>query len=179
MRQWHDISANRRSLAYLLFSAIVLAVMWAVTAGPARRQIAEARINQDKLKAKIEEQKILQPLYRKLQKLQKNNPGFTQKLPVKSTEKEPADISQATGHLGFLAEKAGIEVMGLFPSMDFIEDGTGQILIEARLSGAFINLRQFLIDMTSWAGYGGINSLMIKSSSPEPEYVLKIWISLS
>ena len=179
MSQWHDISANRRSVAYLLFSAIVLTVMWTVAVLPVRREITEVRARNRALENRIEQQKVYQPLYARLQEKAVNMKKRASAAPMESAGAPPADLNHAVGKLSAMAKANGLKVDFFSPSMAGIGTDMNRIQIQGRLEGDFPSLRQFLIALAGWPGYAGMNRLDIQSGRQQLIYDLLIRIELS
>lgn len=179
MLRWHEISANRRSLAYILFSAVVLGAMLMLALLPARREFAEMQKQQKQLKAAIEAQKIFQPLYLRLREKKEQVDGLKASVPQGKAPKRPITVDGAAQALRAAAKSAGMAEALFFPVPASIDQEEDLLLMEGEIRGKYQNFRDFLITLAAWPAFDRIEEIEIQGGTKYPEYRLKIWMRIS
>lgn len=179
MTRWYDISANRRTLAYLLFSAVVLGFMLFLGILPSRREITEARMETRRLKARIEEQKIFHPLYQRLQKDMENEKEREYFEGRKAEPKRPAlTIDNVSGILSAMAASAGLPEASFSPAPASMSQEADKLLVQGRLQGDYPDFRGFLIRLVTAPDFQGLELMEIQSGTRHPKYRLQMWVSV-
>ena len=179
MARWYDISANRRTLAYLLFSAVVLGFMLFLGILPTRQEITEVRTEARRLKARIEEQKIFIPLY---QRLQKNMEDYTEREYFDGRQAAPKrsslTIENVSGILSAMAASAGLPEASFSPAPASMSQEADKLLVQGRLQGDYTNFRDFLIRLLTAQDFRGLELMEIQSGTRYPKYRLQMWVSV-
>ena len=179
MARWYDISANRRTLAYLIFSAVVLGTMLFLGILPTRREAAEARREIRRLKARIEEQKIFHPLYQRLQKNMGDEDGLKRFHEGKAAHKGPSlTIDNVSGILSAMAASAGLPEAAFSPAPASMNQEADKLLVQGRLQGEYTDFRDFLIRLFTAPDFQALELMEIQSGTRHPEYRLQIWVSV-
>lgn len=179
MSGWFEISANRRVIAYILFSAIMLGTMIAVGILPTRSQIADTGRQARQLKANIEKQKIFHPLYQSLKKKTEETrqpEAFTAGNQI--ARPRSVSIDNAAGVLEAMAESAGMKSYSFSPVPGSMEKHDNRLLIHGRLGGGYLDFREFLISMVTAEGFDRLEMLEAKSGTRHPDYTLRIWLRI-
>lgn len=179
MSGWFEISANRRAIAYILFSAIMLGAMIAVGILPTRSRIDDTGQQKQQLKASIEKQEIFHPLY---QSLKKKTEEIRQPETVTAgnpiARQRSMSIDNAAGVLEAMAESAGIKNHSFSPAPGSMEKHDNGLLVNGRLGGGYLDFREFLINMVTADGFDRLEMLEAKSGTRHPEYTLRIWLRI-
>ena len=179
MTRWHEISANRRALAYILFSAMVLGAMLFLGIMPTRQEIADAEKKTERLKARIEKQEIFHPLYRRLQ----------QKLAEEQEIERVAEQLPAPGETGFtienvskllsdMAVSAGIPKTAFSPAPESMRRGSDRLLVHGQMQGNYINFRDFLTGLVTAPDFQAFEMLEVQSGTRHPNYRMQIWVTV-
>ncbi|MFW6334591.1 MAG: hypothetical protein ACOC0W_04900 [Desulfosalsimonas sp.] len=179
MSGWFEISANRRAIAYILFSAIMLGAMIAVGILPTRSRIAETEQQIQQLKTSIEKQEIFHPLYQSLKKKTEETrqpDAFTGANTI--GRQGPVSLDNSAGVLESMAESAGMESYSFSPAPGSMEKNDKRLLVHGRLGGGYIDFRKFLINMVTAKGFDRLEMLEAKSAASHPEYRLRIWLRI-
>ncbi|MFW6428449.1 MAG: hypothetical protein ACOCY3_01020 [Desulfosalsimonas sp.] len=179
MTRWFEISANRRAIAYILFSAIMLGAMIAVGIFPTSQQIAQTRQKAERMETRIEEQKIFHPLYQSLKQKTESadKPGvITKGEPI--AQNRSLNIDNAAGVLAEMAESAGMQHSSFSPVPASMEEKEDRLLVEGTLRGAYTDLRQFLISLVTSPACESLELLEAKSTSSQPEYRLRLRLAI-
>ncbi len=179
MNQWHDISANRRALAYILFSVIVLGAMILGGIAPVKKQTAALRDEAVVLDARIETQEALQPVYRELMEARREAGRLKEHLPIpEAEERQVPGIDTAGAVLSQMAADTGVQDARFSPAPDSVAADSDLLLIEGALQGQYENFRAFLAALTASPGFYFLESLVVQSTTSDPEYRLKIWMEI-
>ncbi|MFP3998614.1 MAG: hypothetical protein ACLFUN_02120 [Desulfobacterales bacterium] len=179
MNQWLEIGANRRAVAYILFSAVMLGVLIAAGILPTRSQITETRQEAKELEARIEEQKIFHPLYKSLrQKIKNNQDPAEQKKDNPIMPERSLNIDNAAEILTSMAESAEMETSSFSPVPASMKEDSDRLLVHGRLQGDYGNLRQFLIGLVASPACESLEMLEAASTTHHPEYRLRLWLEI-
>ena len=177
MNRWHELSANRRALGYILFSVIVLGAMFIGGIAPVKKETAEIEINAAGLEARIQKQKILQPIYLRLIETQQQINDLKENLPDDQWRNEfNFDVNTSPGVLSDMASDAGVAETRFLPVPASVASDTNLLLIEGTLKGEYVDFRSFLINLANFPAFHSIESLVIRSTETVPEYSLRIWM---
>ncbi|MCF8036964.1 MAG: hypothetical protein K9K62_08845 [Desulfobacteraceae bacterium] len=178
MTRWHEISANRRALAYILFSAIVLGAMLFLGVMPTRQQIADAEKKTERLKARIEKQEIFHPLYRRLQeKLEaKQEADIADQMPASGTTE--FTIENVSKLLSDMAVSAGIPETSFSPAPESMSRGSDRLLVHGQMQGNYQNFRDFLIKLVTAPDFQAFEILEVQSGTRHPNYRMQIWVTV-
>ncbi len=181
MNQWHEFSANRRALAFILFTGIVLSAVLIFVVLPTRREIADTRREKQILEARIEAQKILHPLYDELQRKTSRQQNRFREDGL-SREKLPARVENAASAAEILvktAKSAGLEEAFFSPAPESVAKDGRQLLMQGEMSGAYESFREFLLCLALWSRAAEIEQISIKSGTRHPDYRVTLWVRLS
>ena len=178
MTRWHEISANRRALAYILFSAIVLGAMFFLGIMPTRQQIADAGKKTEQLKARIEKQEIFHPLYRRLQEklAAEQKADVADQMPASgATEFTIDNVSKI---LADTAVSAGIPENSFSPAPASMRRGSDRLLVHGQMQGNYLNFRDFLTALVTAPDFQGFEMLEVQSGKRHPKYRMQIWVTV-
>ena len=179
MRPWNEITANKRAVAYILFSVVVLASMFLMGIMPERKQKAEIEKEVLRLEAEIEQQEILRPIFRHLVKMQSHeNSGGKETVISEMPVDLHFDIDTAPSVLFALANGPGMQKTRFSPSPESLSRDSNLLLIEGVLHGPYRDFRAFLIQLVTLPAFHSIELLDIRSTISDPEYRLKIWVKI-
>ncbi|MFW6178783.1 MAG: hypothetical protein ACOC43_10540 [Desulfohalobiaceae bacterium] len=177
MISWLQIAANRRVLAYLLFTLVVLGAMLALGILPAKQELSDLEQEKERLQANIEEQEVLRPLYQELQqKLQDRE--LDQDLDLDQESSQELDIDSAKQILDSLADDSELQQASFTPRPETLQQETGLLLIQGELQGEYQNFQKFLHALLVHPDLSNLGRLQISSTSEEPEYALQIWMQV-
>ncbi|MCF8109863.1 MAG: hypothetical protein K9J85_00085 [Desulfobacteraceae bacterium] len=179
MTRWIEISANRRAIAYILFSAVILGAMIAFGILPTGHQITKTRQQAQRLETGIEEQKIFQPLYQSLKQKTENAEkpeAITESGPI--AKNRNLNIDNAAGILAAMAESAGMQYSSFSPVPGSMEEKENRLLVHGMLRGNYTDFRNFLISLVTSPACENLELLEAKSTSSHPEYRLRLWLAI-
>ncbi len=181
MGRWHEVKANQRALAYIVFSAAALALIVFIGILPVRKQAVQMEDKARRLEAEIESQKILRPVYsliaEKSQQKEQLPEGIAEKNPHRNLfAGMPVDIESLRLILGAMAGEAGMAESRFSPVPGSLADDSDLLLVEGRLRGENPALRQFLLDLAAADSFHGIEALSARATPADPEFRMRIWM---
>jgi hypothetical protein len=170
-----SIQFPRRSLVYLMICGAGILVFVLGGIFPSYRDMVRMDGSIADLKAQIEEQKVLFPLYRKLlgeltaeKSKSRTNPPKSG-LPVRRMD----DLSPIFGEI---AANCGLEVSAIAPDVKSLVDESHFLSVVLALKGSFFNLHRFLLEVANLPYLWGIEDMHIQEGSAGKEYHLKAWL---
>lgn len=179
MREWLKISANRRAIAYIIFTVAVLGAMFFLGIHPARQKTLQAKKKIDHLKAHIEKQEIFQPIYSRLQEKTADKNNFDQLASIRAKSGTPEfSIGNVSEILSGMAASAGINKTSFSPAPASTTQGSDELLVHGQLSGNYLNFRDFLAGLALAPDFRRFEMLEIQSGIKYPKYRLEIWVKV-
>jgi hypothetical protein len=128
------------------------------------------------LTEKVEEQKVLYPLFKDL--LEKSKSETPSQLPfpksAKLSKEETEDISSFFQEL---ARQNGFSVETIVPDVVSLTDGSGYLMLDAVLRGEFLKFRNLLLQLGEIPYLEKIESIQIRTVEDLKEFRLKLWIA--
>jgi hypothetical protein len=152
-------------LAFLLF--IIL---------PAQRLSAELDRDIESLKARIEEQKVLFPVFKNL--FEKSKPS-----PAKGLTAAPrgrlgrGEIAGVPKRLQEMAAAHRLSVRDIVPEVNTLTDATNRFMVRLTAMGQFADLRGFLIEVGSLSFFDSMEEIDVRAVEGGEEFGLKIWMA--
>jgi hypothetical protein len=151
-----------QSLVFLaLGAAAILAFIFLIIL-PAQRLAAELDREIAGLTARIEEQRVLTPIFTTL--FAKTKAPATMGLPAPTRAKlARAEIGAALKRLQELAAAHKMAVRELAPDVNTLTDASARFLVQLLANGQFMDLRGFLIDIGTLPYFEAIEEIEIKA----------------
>lgn len=177
MTYWLKIAANRRILAYLLMSLILLGLIISMGILPLRQEISHLKQEQTSLESKIQEQKMLQPVYESLQQ-QLEEPEHALLSPQVEHNSSGFDVDNAQGLLSGWASNAGMDQANFSPQPDSLLQDDELMLVQGNMQGNYQAFRDFLIQLLTHPDLERMQSLSVQSTTAEPEYSIQLWVNI-
>lgn len=129
----------------------------------------------DKLNDRIEQQRILRPVFNSL--LQRAKTDLATDLPAVKTKKlARGEFNTISKVLQDMAGRYGLQIEDIRTDANEIMNDTGYMLIRVHLTGEFMKFREFLMDMGTIASLEQIEEIIIRAIEGNREYKLKIWL---
>ena len=143
---------------------------------PAQRLSAELDRDIENLESRIEEQKILSPVFKNL--FAKTKTTEPQGLPAPTRTKLTRDeIAGVPKRLQLLAASHHLNVREIVPEVNTLTDASGRFLTRLAATGQFADLRGFLIDVGALPSFDSIEEIEIRAVEGGREFGLKIWMA--
>jgi hypothetical protein len=130
----------------------------------------------DKLKDRIEQQRILRPVFDSL--LERAKVKNTTDLPsVKKKKMTRGDINNISNLLQEMAVRHGLKIHDIKTDANEIMSSSGFMLMRVLATGDFLKFREFLLDLGTIPSLEQIESIKIRAIEGDREYKLRIWIA--
>lgn len=162
-------------LLMVLFGAGILAFVLGFIL-PAQRLSAELDRDIESLQTRIEEQKILAPVFKTLFAKTKTADPRVLSAPARAklTREEIAGVPK---RLQQLAAAHRLAVREVFPEVSTLTEASGRFLTRVSATGQFADLRGFLIDVGALPYFDSIEEIEVRAVEDGREFGLKIWMS--
>jgi len=165
-----------RSIAFLLICAGGLLTFFLLVIYPQRISLAEADLEIEKLKGRIEEQKILYPVFQDL--LRKTRLKVTEGLPFPEKVKmKRDDTAKIWSIFQEIAQKSGLTIEDIVPDVSSLIGSSGYFKMNLVVQGEFLDLRNFLLQLGELPYLEHIEKIRIRSIQGAKEIRLKIWMA--
>ena len=172
------ISSNplAQSLLILVVCAVgILAFLWLIIL-PSKETGAALDQEIEKLKIRIEEQRILTPVFHSLLNRAKMKGPSDLPSPEKS-KLTHGDVNEISTVFKDFAEQHSLKLEEITTDDDSLTMESGYLQMRLRLSGDFFTIREFLIDLGSIPSLEHIEEIHIKPTKTAKELRLKIWLA--
>lgn len=130
----------------------------------------------EKLNDRIEQQRILRPVFDSL--LERAKREYSTDLPaIKMEALDRGDVNTISKVLQDMAGRNGLEIEDISTDAKDIVNDSGHLLMQVHVSGDFMNFRGFLMDMGTIPALEQIEEIIIRAIEGNREYKLKIWLA--
>lgn len=164
------------SVSYLVIcSALVLAFL-AVAVYPSLRTKDSQDKEIDQIKAQIEDQKVLQPIYTMLlEKLRQEDAANLQTVP--KTVLSFDQIDQIASLLGEIVKKHGLRLITATPDVKTMAKDAKSIALDVVMKGDFQSFRKVLLELIALPYVEHAEKLQIQEIADGKEFRLKLWLA--
>ena len=141
-------------------------------------QNTSAQLDKDILATsdRIEEQRILKPVFESLLKrAKKKNP--TELPATKSAKLDRADISKLSEELQEMAFRHGLKVQAMNTDVSALIGKSSHLQMRLDLTGAFLDFRGFLVDLGTIPSLEVIEEIEIRAIEGSREFKIKMWLA--
>ena len=160
-----------------LLVGVIIIVIFLVIGFYNVRSLNDLDRDVQKIKADIEEQRIMAPLYNDL--IEKIKVKTKKHLPSPAKAKLPREQhEQITSIFGELAKRANLEVVSITPDVNSLAGGSGLLVVNAALKGDFFNFRNYLIELGNVPYLEHLGEIQIQTIPGGREFHLKLWVSV-
>jgi len=165
-----------QSLVYFLICGIGIVVFVFLIIIPSQKTSAELDKQIVKVGDRIEEQRILKPVFDSLLKrAKKKNPT---ELPMTEKVKlDRADISKVSESLQEMAFRHGLKIQNLNTDVATVVGKSGYLQMRINLTGEFMSFRDFLVDLGTIPSLELIEEIQIRAIEGSREYKIKVWMA--
>jgi hypothetical protein len=166
-----------QSLVLCLLCAAGILVFLFFIILPAQRLSAELDQDIVGLKSRIDEQKVLYPVFKNL--FEKSKQPSAKGMPVPPrTKVSRADIAGVPKRLQDMAAAHRLTVREVVPEVNSLMDASNRFLVRVAAAGQFMDLRGFLNDLGALSFFDGIEEIDIRAvEGGGEEFGLKIWMA--
>jgi len=165
-----------QSLIYFLVCGTGILVFVLLIIIPTQKTSAELDMDIDKLNARIDEQRMLRPIFDNLLKqVKKKGPTV---LPVPQKNKlARGDISKVSERLLEIARRYGLKLLDIQTDVNALENNAEYLLVHIHATGDFIKFRDFLVYLGNIPSLEQIEEIDIRAIENSREFKLKIWLA--
>lgn len=165
-----------QSLIYLLICCAGVIVFVVMIILPAQKSTTELDAEIVNLQARIEEQRILSPVFKSLFKRAKtkNQSGLPAQSKVKLSRD---DLSDLTAQLQQIVKDNNLQIEELAPDVNSLADNSGFLSVDLEASGRFMDFRTLLVDLGTIPSFEMIETIDIRAMEGLRHISLKIWLA--
>ena len=165
-----------QSLIYFLICGAGILVFVFLIIIPTQKTSAELDKDIVNISDRIEEQRILKPVFESLLKrAKKKNP--TELPATKKAKLDRADISKLSQGLQKMALRHGLKIQDMNTDFSDLIGKGGYLLMRINLTGAFMDFRGFLVDLGTVPSLEIIEEIQIRAIEGSREFKIKIWMA--
>lgn len=168
----------RRSWYYLLLTLITLGVIFMVALGPAWEEAEELATEKARLKASIEEQQMLHPLYAGLSQALKSEEFMRGSLPGGNEDGQGMSVDETVRFLENLASESGLDESGFSPVPQSLTREDSRMVVRTTLSGGYAQMIRFISGLAGFPFFIDYERFELKSRPQGFEAVLRIWVKV-
>lgn len=175
MKKLLSLLPTQSLVCFLLCGAGILAFVFLIII-PNSNTAAEMDRDIEKINERIEQQRILRPVFDSL--LQRAKKRNTTELPsVKKEKLDRDDINRVSILLQEMAGRHELEIRDIQTDVNEIMKNTGFLLMRIQAFGDFMNFRDFLLDLGTIPALEQVEEINVQAVAGTREYRLKIWMA--
>jgi len=165
-----------QSLIYFLVCGAGIIIFVFLIIIPNRNTAAELDQEIAKFNERVEQQRILRPVFDSLLERAKiENPTV---LPAtKKAKLARGDINKVSEHLQDMAGRHDLIIQDIRTDVDEIMNNTGYMLMRIQATGDFMKFREFLVDLGTIPALEQIEEITVQAVEGNREYKLRIWMA--
>ena len=165
-----------QSLIYFLICGTGILVFVLLIIIPTQKTSAELDRDIDKLNARIDEQRILRPIFDNLLKQVKKK-GPTELPLTKKNKLARGDVSTISERLLEIARRFDLKLHDIQTDVNALENNADYLLIRIHATGDFKRFRDFLVDLGNIPSLAQIEEIKIRAIENSREFKLKVWLA--
>jgi len=168
-----------KTLALLSGGIVLLILMVALGILPDIQRTGYLATEADRLETRIEEQKILYPLYAGLVHRLNQEKGFEEMIREIEPDYRSLSVDNSAGVLTDLAVSAGMNNTSFNPVPESLTGKSPLFLVEGSFRGDYEDFRAFLLKLSAWDNFHRLEHMEVNSGSDGLEYFVRIWMYIS
>ena len=165
-----------QSFVILVICAVGILAFFVLIILPSKTTSADLDQEIESLTVRIEEQRILTPVFHSLLKRAKIDDRSDLPSPKKS-KLTHVDMNAISTVFQDFAGRRNLKLEEITTDDSSLTQESGYLLMRLRLSGDFFKIREFLIDIGSIPSLEHIEEINIRSTKTSKELRLKIWLA--
>ena len=165
-----------QSLICFLFCAVGIVAFIFLIILPNQNLSAELDQEINQITARIEQQRILRPVFDSLLKRAQKKKS-TQLPATKKVKLERGDILKVSERLQEIARRNELTIEDVNTDVDEIMNNTGYMLMRLHITGEFLKFRDFLLDLGTLPWLERIEEIKVRAIEGNREYNLRIWMA--
>ena len=166
---------SSQSIIYLMMCGGGIVVFIMITILPYKKALRQMDQDIENIIASINEQKILQPIFKDL--LKQIKAKETQALPVVP---QSAIGRRDTGRLAAIfqemARASRLQLSGFAPDLNTFVDNTGVLKVTVSVAGDFLDLRSFFLELARLPYLGHIEQVVVKTAKHGKKADFTLWM---
>lgn len=167
-----------QSLIYFLICGVGILVFVLLIIIPAQKTVAELDSDIEKLTDRIEEQRILKPVFDSLLKRVKQKSPIA--LPItKKAKLALGDINKISQRLQENARHHDLKLLNIQTDVNALADKAGYLQMRISVTGDFKKFRNFLVDLGKIPSLEQVEEIQIRAIENAREFKVKIWLALT
>ena len=167
---------STQSLIYFLVCGAGILVFVLLIIIPAQQTLADLERDIDKLTARIDEQRILRPVFDNLLKQVKKKK--LTKLPViQKVKLARGEINQLSERILENARRCDLQLRGIQTDVNALENNTEYLLVRIHATGDFKKFRDFLVNLGDIPSLEQIEEIDIRAIENSRDFKLKVWLA--
>jgi len=176
-KEWYNILPVR-TLIYLGVSIFIVTIFLLVIIYPYYRSLGTLDKEIAGMYKRVEQQKVLLPLYMKL--VEKSGASVPDKfsLPIRKTVPKN-NIDLIPPLIKGIARKSGMQTVMVTPDLTTLSTRKDFLLIYATVKGNYFDIRNFLIELGNVPFIDHIEEIDIRQKATDKECKLKLWFAVS
>lgn len=165
-----------QSLVIFVICAVGIVAFWALIIFPSQKTADELDQEIGKLNSRIEEQRILTPVFHNLLERAKMKGLSALPSPEKS-KLTYGDMNEISMKFKDIAGRHNLKLDEITTDVNSLMQESGYLVMRLQLSGDFFDIRKFLVDIGSIPSLEHIEEINIRSGKESKELILKIWLA--
>jgi len=175
MKKFLSILLTQSLIYFLICGAGILVFVFLIII-PTQKTSAELDKDIQRIGDRIEEQRILAPVFQSLLKrVKKKNP--TELPSTQKAKLDRADISKISETLQEMAFRHGLKIQDLNTDVTSAIGKSGYLRMRINLTGDFMNFRDFLVDLGTIPSLEIMEDIQIRAIEGSREFKLNIWLA--
>lgn len=166
-----------KSITYLLICGGVILAFILLAIYPYYKALGGMDMEIRKINVKIDEQKILYPVFQELLKRSRIKEPTRLTLPEKEILSR-ADTGRILSIFQEIAERSNLEIKSVQPDVDALIDNSEHLMVDVAMRGTFFDFRNFFLQLGELPYLKHIERFQIKTEEDVREINLRIWLSL-
>jgi len=167
---------SKRIVTYLILCIGVLFTFFVFIIYPYQMSLGEADSEIEITKARIEEQKLLFPVFQDL--LNKTRLKESGLLPMPEKKKLARDeIDGVSSMIQEIAQRSHLKIGGIMPDLDSLIGGAGFLEMTVVMKGELFDLRNFLVLLGEVSYLEHIEQIQIRTAQDLKDIRLKLWMA--
>jgi Tfp pilus assembly protein PilO len=165
-----------QSLVIAVICAVGILAFWMLIISPSQKTVDELDREIDSLNSRIEEQRILTPVFHNLLDRAKMK-GISELPSPEKSKLSYGDMNAISKVFQDIAGRHNLKLDEITTDVNSLMQESGYLVMRLHLSGDFFDIRKFLVDLGSIPSLEHIEEINIRSGKASKELNLKIWLA--
>ncbi|MFP4236926.1 MAG: hypothetical protein ACLFRQ_05280 [Desulfonatronovibrio sp.] len=168
----------RRSWYYVFLTVLTLGVIFMITLGPAWKEEETLVREMAKLKASIEEQQMLHPVYGGFRQALKSQEFQNNAQPHQEEPEQGMGVDETVRFLEGLAREYGLDEAGFSPEPRSLTREDSKMVVKATALGGYAQVTGFISGLAEFPFFIDYQRFELKSRPQGFEAALRIWVKV-